>query len=147
MKVMQNEYKKSMEKIRFTDEDKARILANVKKAYEESDKKVVSITSRPNFSLRRVGVVAATLGVLVVSAFLVRGQLLGNNNYGDMAIPDGSTMQEEPWVELASIDDIAKETECKTYTLNNVSKSYKVDRVQVKKQQKHVKITYKSKKT
>lgn len=143
---MQNEYKKSMEKIRFTDEDKARILANVKKAYEESDKKVVSITSRPNFSLRRVGVVAATLGVLVVSAFLVRGQLLGNNNYGDMAIPDGSTMQEEPWVELASIDDIAKETECKTYTLNNVSKSYKVDRVQVKKQQKHVKITYKSKK-
>lgn len=41
---------------------------------------------------------------------------------------------------------IAKETDCRTYKLGNVSKSYRVKKVEVKKKAKHVKITYRNKK-
>lgn len=40
---MQQEYKEAMEKISLSDSDKKRILANVKKACEESEEKVISM--------------------------------------------------------------------------------------------------------
>ena len=50
---MQKEYKDAMEKISLSDSDKERILANVKKAYEESTDHVVSMDTfarkRPRF--------------------------------------------------------------------------------------------------
>ena len=60
---MQKEYKDAMEKISLSDSDKERILANVKKAYEESTDHMVSMDTfarkRPRFSARRMGTVAA----------------------------------------------------------------------------------------
>ena len=38
---MQKEYKEAMDKISLSDSDKARILENVKKAYENSSETVV----------------------------------------------------------------------------------------------------------
>mgnify|MGYP000086927189 CR=1 FL=1 len=40
---MQQEYKEAMEKISLSDSDKKRIFANVKKACEESEEKVISM--------------------------------------------------------------------------------------------------------
>ena len=142
-----NEYKDSMEKISLSDSDKARILANVKKAYEEPSDTVVSIKSRPRFSTRQMGMVAAALVVLIAGAVFVRSQFLVGNDPGNIDDPVIiADSEEEIWVELTSIDDIARETDCRTYTLSNVSKSYEVNRVEVAKKQKHVKITYNNKK-
>lgn len=150
---MQNEYKTakeyrdSMEKISLSDNDKARILANVKKAYEESSDTVVSMKSRPRFSTRQMGMVAAALVVLIAGAVFVRSQFLGENDPGNVDDPVIiADSEEEIWEELASVEDIARETDCRTYTLSNVSKSYKVNKVEVAKKQKHVKITYNSEK-
>ena len=55
---MQQEYKEAMEKISLSDSDKKRILANVKKACEESEEKVISMDEfkkRPRFSARQKG--------------------------------------------------------------------------------------------
>lgn len=148
---MQKEYKKAMEEICLSDSDRARILANVKKAYEESsenevsDNKIVSIQRRPYFSTRRIGIAAAAIVVVFIGTLVARGKLFGADNPGGVDDPVViEKPEEEIWEELASIDDIAKETDCKTYTLSNVSKSYKVKKVEVAKKQKHVKITYKS---
>lgn len=144
---MQKDYKESMEKISLSDSDKARILANVKKAYEESSDTVVSMKSRPRFSARQMGMVAAALVVLIAGAVFARSQFLGEDGPGNVDDPIIiADNEEEIWEELASVDDIAKETDCRTYTLSNVSKSYKVKKVEVEKKQKHVKITYNSKK-
>ena len=58
---MQQEYKEAMEKISLSDSDKKRILANVKKACEESEEKVISMDEfkkRPRFSARQKGMAA-----------------------------------------------------------------------------------------
>ena len=62
---MQQEYKEAMEKISLSDSDKKRILANVKKACEESEEKVISMDEfkkRPRFSARQKGMAACRCG-------------------------------------------------------------------------------------
>lgn len=148
---MQKEYKDAMEKISLSDSDKERILANVKKAYEESTDHVVSMDTfarkRPRFSARRMGTVAAAVVVLLVGALVIRSNFFTGQ---DGKIPEDDIIlagnEEGIWEELDSVEDISKETDCRTYTLSNVSKSYKVKKVEVAKKQKHVKITYKHKK-
>lgn len=155
---MQKEYKSAMEKMSLTDEDRARILANVKKAcgqgQPETDsdampEKVVSMHKRPRFSARQIGTVAAAFAVLCTSTVLIYNQFTGGNRGG---FGDGNTNptmqppQEVVWQELDSVEDIEKETDCQTYTLNSVSKKYKVKKVEVAPEQKHVRITYKNKK-
>ena len=76
MMVMQQEYKEAMEKISLSDSDKKRILANVKKACEESEEKVISMDEfmkRPRFSARQKGM-AAAVAVLVVAITAVQAQ-------------------------------------------------------------------------
>lgn len=148
---MQKEYKEAMEKISLSDSDKERILANVKKAYEESADTVVPMDTgqrcRPRFSARQIGAAAAAVLVLLAGTWVVSRQFFvnrGENNPGDQVIVAGE--EEEIWEELDSVDAIAAETDCRTYTLSNVSKNYKVKKVEVAKKQKHVKITYKNEK-
>ncbi len=148
---MQKEYKDAMEKISLSDSDKERILANVKKAYEDSADQVVSMDDftkrRPRFSARRIGTVAAVAAIaLLVSTWVIRNRLFPGANEPDPItnIPIANN-EEEIWEELDSVEAIARETDCRTYTLGNVSKDYKVKKVEVAKKQKHVKITYKNK--
>lgn len=150
---MQKDYKKAMQKISLSDNDKARILANVINAYEEKEETpehVVPITRRPRFSARRIGAAAAAFVVICASAALIHNQFVGRNAGGGTDIPDQPTVKSQPeevvWEELDSIDDIRKKTDCKTYMLGSVGKKYKVKKVEVAREQKHVKITYKSKK-
>lgn len=147
---MQQEYKEAMEKISLSDSDKKRILANVKKACEESEEKVISMDEfkkRPRFSARQKGM-AAAVAVLVVAITAVvskgffGGKLKKQPKQGEIV----ASSDEEEWQELDSIEAIAKETDCRTYKLGNVSKSYRVKKVEVKKKAKHVKITYRNKK-
>lgn len=156
---MQKEYKNAMEKISLLDEDKARILANVKKAYEQSgvasddagaQKNIVPFYKRPRFSARRWGTVAAAFAVICTSAVLIYNQFTGDNRGGGYGIdytnPTMQPVEEVVWQELDSVEDIAEKTDCQTYTLNSVSKKYKVKKVEVAPAQKHVRITYKNKK-
>lgn len=150
---MQKDYKNAMEKIFLTDSDKERILMNVKKAYEETPDRVIAMDDfghkRPRFSARRMGAAAAAAAIvlLLVGTWMLRSSLFPGQNKenptGDIIAADSG---EEIWEELASVDAIAKETDCRTYTLSNVSKGYKVKKVEVAKKQKHVKITYRNKK-
>ena len=84
---MQKEYKEAMQKICLSDSDKERILANVKKAYEESSDTVISLQSRPRFSARQIGVAAAAFVALVVSAVVIGNQFMGTDNSGDVNHP------------------------------------------------------------
>lgn len=149
---MQKNYKDAMEKIFLTDSDKERILVNVKKMYEEAADHVISMDDfehkRPRFSARRMGTAAAAAVVLLlVGTWMLKGSLFPGQNREDppenIIVADSD---EEIWEELDSVDAIAKETDCRTYTLSNVSKGYKVKKVEVAKKQKHVKITYKNNK-
>lgn len=147
---MQQEYKDAMEKISLSDSDKKRILANVKKAYEESEEKVISMDEfkkRPRFSARQKGMAAAVAVLaVVVTAVASRGFLSDKTKNLTKQGEIVASSDEEEWQELDSIEAIAKETDCRTYTLSNVSKSYHVKKVEVKKKAKHVKITYRNKK-
>lgn len=147
---MQQEYKDAMEKISLSDSDKKRILANVKKAYEESEEKVISMDEfkkRPRFSARQKGMAAAVAVLaVVVTAVASRGFLSDKTKNLPKQGEIVASSDDEEWQELDSIEAIAKETDCRTYTLSNVSKSYHVKKVEVKKKAKHVKITYRNKK-
>lgn len=149
---MQKEYKEAMEKISLSNSDKKRILANVKEAYEESEDHVVSMDDfghkRPRFSARRIGTVAAAAVVLLLAGtWMLRNQLFLGEESKDPHDPViVAETDEEVWEELDSVDAIATETDCRTYILSNVSKGYKVKKVEVEKKQKHVKITYKHEK-
>lgn len=149
---MQKEYKEAMQKISLSDSDKERILANVKKAYEESADHIVSMDDsrhkRSRFSARRIGTAAAAAVVLLLAGtWMLRSRLFPKEDRKDPLDPViVAGTEEEVWEELDSVDDIATETDCRTYTLSNVSKGYKVKKVEVEKKQKHVKITYKNKK-
>ena len=147
---MQQEYKEAMEKISLSDSDKKRILANVKKACEESEEKVISMDEfkkRPRFSARQKGMAAAVVVLVVAVTAVVSKGFFGDKlkkqpKQGEIV----ASSDEEEWQELDSIEAIAKETDCRTYKLGNVSKSYRVKKVEVKKKAKHVKITYRNKK-
>lgn len=143
---MQKEYKEAMEKISLSEADKERILKNVKQVYEKSSDTVVSISGRPRFSARRWSMVAAAFVVVVASALVIRTQLWKTEKDKGLSGTDMAEMDSVVWEDLDSVEDIAKETDCKTYTLSNVSKRYQVEKVQVAKKQKHVKITYENKK-
>lgn len=147
---MQQEYKDAMEKISLSDSDKKRILANVKKAYEESEEKVISMDEfkkRPRFSARQKGMAAAVAVLaVVVTAVASRGFLSDKTKNLPKQGEIVASSDDEEWQKLDSIEAIAKETDCRTYTLSNVSKSYHVKKVEVKKKAKHVKITYRNKK-
>lgn len=149
----QYKYREEMDQISLSDSDRARILSNVLKAYEESAdggsgaEKVVFMQSRPRFSPRRMGLVAAGFVALVAGAFVIHGQFIGDSAPGEVDNPIViADNHEVEWMELESIDDIEKMTDCKTYTLSNIPKSYKVNRIEVANAEKHVKIKYREKK-
>ncbi len=148
---MQKEYKNAMEKISLSDDDRKRILANVRNAYEESSERIVSAEDyakkKLRFSARQWGTIAAAAAVIFVGAWIAGNRLFpGDGNKPKDSEITVAEKEEEIWEELDSTDDISKKTDCRTYTLSNISKSYKVKKVEVAKKQKHVKITYKNKK-
>ncbi len=152
---MQNEYKNAMNKMSLSSEDRARILANVKHEYKRAQKtggsdKVIPFRNRPWISSLRIGTVVAACFVAVASAMLIRDQFkkgyLGHGSDMPASPPAVSGSAVEVWQRLDSIEDIGKKTDCRTYRLNNVSKDYKVKKVEVANEQRHVRITYKSEK-
>ena len=148
---MKEEYKKSMEQISLSESDKARILANVKKACEEPEvsEKIVPLSRTSRFSARRIVGVAAAFAVLLIGALLIRSQII-NKNGGDPANPGGIQVADiygdQEWEELESVDDIPEQTDCKIYTLGKGARDYKVAKVEVVKKKKHVRLTYKNRK-
>ena len=156
---MKEEYKEAIEKISLSDDDRSRILANVKKAYEQSagepvmdpvhDHVLLSDRSR-RFSPRRIGAVVAAFIVLCVSMVLIRNQYITidpereKDRQEDGTIYGPST--DIVWKQYDSVKDIARKTDCKTYTLSKLPKKYKVKKVEVANEQRHVKITYHNKK-
>ncbi len=162
---MRREYKDAIERISLSDSDKARILDNVKKACENretdvqgtsipdqdvTESRMTDIQQRPNFSLRRMGTVAAACLVFALGIGLIYNQITGNHSGveddigGNLESPGPE--DEVVWVELDSIEEIGEKTDCKTYTLSNVSREYRVARIEVANEQHHVRITYNSKK-
>jgi hypothetical protein len=142
-----------MNKISLSAEDKERILANVKKAYEQTAEsgtaeQVTPLRHRPRFSTRRIGTVAAACLVVIASALLIRNQFKQGEMGHDSDLPVSpsavSASGIEVWEEYDSVEEISEKTDCKTYTLSNLSKSYKVKKVEVANEQRHVRITYKS---
>lgn len=148
---MKKEYKSSMEQISLSESDKARILANVKKAYEESEStdKIVPLSKTSRFSARRIVGVAAAFVVLLAGAMLIRSQMISNHE-GGSHIAGGTQVADKngeiQWEELESVDDIPEQTDCKIYTLGKGAKGYRVSKVEVAKEQKHVRLTYKNRK-
>lgn len=156
---MKEEYRDAMEKLSLSDDDKMRILANVKKAYKQSVEEsspetdhdnVLPINRSRRLSPRRMGAVAAAFIVLCISMVLIRNQQItidperekerqeGNLPYGPSA--------DVVWKQYDSIKDIARKTDCKTYTLSKLPEKYKVNKVEVANAQRHVRITYHNKK-
>lgn len=151
---MQREYKSAMEKISLSESDKARILANVKKASESRNSSVeqthmASIRKRPVISLRRMGTVAAC-AVLCIGTILVYNQLTGKYGGVDSGT-EGTSATPAPgedvvWMELESIEEIGEKTDCKTYTLGNVPRKYRLKKIEVANAERHVRLTYRNKK-
>ena len=148
---MQKEYKDAMQSVVLSEEDKKRILANVKKAAENPSPsaEVVPIYKKPRPFINRGMAVAAACAVACVGIFVYAGVHSGRistitpepGNAVSMAQND-----EINWIELDSIDEISQKTDCKTYTLGAVSHKYRVKKVEVANEQRHVRITYKNKK-
>lgn len=156
---MKEEYRRTMDEIFFSEDDKIRILANVKEAYqraaeENKTESVPAHISSPNnlskIPVRRIGTVAAAFIAVCVSAALIHNQFitLGPDQRGEVGVNPATAgaVQEEIWEELDSLKDIETKTDCRTYTLSNLSKQYKVKKVEVANAQRHVKITYQNKK-
>lgn len=151
---MQKEYKSAMEKISLSDSDKARILANVKKASESRNNSVEEnhmalIRKRPVISLRRMGTVAACVALCICS-LLIYNRFTGKNGRveGDTegTITTPAPGEDVVWEELDSIEEIGEKTDCKTYTLSNVPRKYRMKKIEVANAEHHVRITYKNKK-
>lgn len=151
---MQKEYKSAMQKISLSESDKARILANVKKASESRNSSIeqihtASIRPRPVISLRRMGVVAAC-AALCIGSLLIYNRLTGQNG-GVGSGTEGTIVTPTPgedvvWEELESIEEIGKKTDCKTYTLSNVPRKYRLKKIEVANAEHHVRLTYRNKK-
>lgn len=146
---MKNEYKDAMEQLTLSEEAKSRILSNVLDAGANADpQEPEPVTKVSKFSPKEYGIIAAACLVIVASALFIRTQFLGDLQTGGKN-PGTTAGTGEPveWVTLASVDDIAKETDCKTYTLDNLPEKYEVDQVEVANEQRHVRITYKEEKS
>lgn len=146
---MQQEYKDAMQSIILSDEDKKRILANVKKAAENpSSAEVVPIHRKPRPFVKRGAAVAACLALcagIVVYAGMRTGKV--SDTQSEISDPVSVAQNDEVnWVELDNINEISQKTDCKTYTLGTVSHKYRVKKVEVANEQRHVRITYKNKK-
>lgn len=151
---MQKEYKSAMEKISLSESDKVRILANVKKASESRDSSVEQtqmalIRKRPVISLRRMGTVAACVA-LCIGTILIYNRLTGKNGGVDSGT-EGMIVTPAPdedvvWEELESIEEIGEKTDCKTYTLSNVPRKYRLKKIEVANAEHHVRLTYRNKK-
>lgn len=146
---MKNEYKDAMEQLTLFEETKSRILSNVLAAGGNADlQEPEMVTKVRKFSPKEYGIIAAACLVIVASALFIRTQFLGNLQTGGKkpgrTAGTGKTVE---WVTLASVDDIAKETDCKTYTLDNLPEKYEVDQIEVANEHRHVRITYKEEKS
>lgn len=145
---MKEEYRKAMEKISLSDDDRARILANVRQSSQKLEENGMNqAASMPRYSWRRVGAaVAAAAAVLITSATWISIEFFGQESDfgGDPAssLASVTAVPEEDWMELESVDEIGKKTDCRTYMLGDVSKKYKVKKVKVSNAARHVKIVY-----
>lgn len=149
---MQQEYKNAIEQISLSDDDKARILANVKREARNRDGRIEDfcaeeIRKRPVISLRRMGAVAACFvigigGILLYSYIIGKNGGVDSNTEGRVSIlePD----HEVAWVELESIEEIGERTDCKTYTLSNVPRKYRLKKIEVANAQRRVRLTYRN---
>ncbi len=151
--VVNKEYRAAMQqRISLSDEDKARILANVQKAYEEDPEQnnVILFEKNHRISVRQMGVVVAACLVLAANIFLIRDQFQQGRPgvKSDMPVSPGAVSGASvvSWQEYKTIDDIEKNTDCRTYQLSNLSKDYQVEKVEVANEERHVRITYKNKK-
>lgn len=152
---MQQEYKDAMQSIVLSEEDKKRILANVKKAAENPSTSavVVPIHKKPRsfISKNKRGVIAAAAACVAVCAGIMvyagvqSGRTGNTENQMDNTVLMAQN-DEANWIELDSVDEISEKTDCKTYTLGAVSHKYRVKKVEVENEQRHVRITYKNKK-
>lgn len=148
---MKKEYKSSMEQISLSESDRARILANVKKAYEEPETsdKMVPLSKTSRFSARRIIGVAAAFVVLLAGAMLICSQVISNKKgvpQREEGTPVAVGGDEIQWEELESVDDIPEQTNCRIYTLGKGAKGYKVAKVEVAREQNYVRLTYKNRK-
>lgn len=148
---MQKEYKDAMQSVVLSEEDKKQILANVKKAAENPSPlaEVVPIHKKPRPFINR-GVAAAAACVAVCAGIFVyagvhSGKISTTNPEQGNAVSVAQN-DEVNWIELDSVDEISQKTDCKTYTLGAVSRKYRVKKVEVANEQRHVRITYKNKK-
>lgn len=152
---MQKEYKDAMEKISLSENDRERILANVKKTCENKvedslENDVNPFGRKSALSLRYMGVAAAACLVVAVAGMITVANRFGGDS-GAGGYIEGSLTTQSPgeavaWEELDSIEDIGEKTDCKTYTLSNVPEEYRVKKVQVAREQRHIRITYKNRK-
>lgn len=151
---MQKEYKSAVEQISLSDDDRARILANVKKAAINPGSSVEELHTdafrkRPVFSLRNMGTAAACIILCIGGLFIYKGitgkdEGVGGNIEGGVITYDPA--EEVVWEELGSIKEIGEKTDCKTFTLSNVPRKYRLKKIEVANEQRRVRLTYRNKK-
>ena len=144
---MQKEYKEAMQRISLSESEREKILAHVKSEYEKS---APQAPVRRYRSYRKPAIAAAVAAVCVGAGLAA---LLFSRNAGK---PESSPEEpdifyadagdESEWELLDSVSDIAKKTDCSTYTLKKASGKYEVKKVEVARGKKRVRITYRDKK-
>lgn len=148
---MQDEYKKAMQSLVLSEDDKKRILSNVKKAAQEqkSSAPAVPVKTRPRLKISHTCTAAAACLAICAGLFVYNG-IQREDEIPESSKPEESSYvsysDEVTWVELDSIEEISEKTDCKTYTLDTISRKYRVKKVEVANSQRHVRITYKHKK-